>query len=100
MILINVLVLAMDRYPEHLVDSEVGEVLNFVFNVVFLLECLILHVAVGPLIYWADNAMAFDGVIVLLSVADLVNDFASGADGGGSAITALRARSALDITRY
>lgn len=52
---------------------------------------MILHVAVGPLVYWADNAMAFDGVIVMLSVADLVNDFASGADGGGSAITALRA---------
>lgn len=140
-----------------------SQVLNFIFNVVFLLEseprkktlgrrariaqrmrqqaprCIILHVAVGPLIYWADNvcisgsvksrlwqasksmkvsssfrlfasggfmevwisyeyailwhydippgfssflslkAMAFDGVIVLLSVVDLVNDFASGA---------------------
>jgi len=97
MILINVVVLAMDRYPEHLVEASVGDVLNFIFNVVFLLECIILHVAVGPLIYWADNAMAFDGVIVLLSVVDLVNDFASGADGGGSAITALRAFRMLRI---
>ncbi|CAK9063893.1 unnamed protein product [Durusdinium trenchii] len=97
MILINVIVLAMDRYPEHLVEASVGDVLNFIFNVVFLLECIILHVAVGPLVYWADNAMAFDGVIVLLSVVDLVNDFASGSDSGGSAITALRAFRMLRI---
>eukprot|EP00435_Cladocopium_sp_Y103_P049197 s291_g14.t1 len=82
MILVNVVVLAMDRYPEHLVEASVGDVLNFIFNVVFLLECIILHVAVGPLIYWSDNAMAFDGLIVLLSVVDLVNDFASGSGCG------------------
>lgn len=97
MILVNVVVLAMDRYPEHLVEASVGDVLNFIFNIVFLLECIILHVAVGPLIYWSDNAMAFDGLIVLLSVVDLVNDFASGSDGGGSAITALRAFRMLRI---
>ncbi|CAE7641017.1 unnamed protein product [Symbiodinium pilosum] len=41
--------------------------------------------------------MAFDGVIVALSVADILNDVASGADGGGSAITALRAFRMLRI---
>jgi len=97
MILVNVLVLSMDRYPEHLVAASVGEVLNYIFNIVFLLECMILHVAVGPMVYWADNAMAFDGVIVLLSVVDIVSDLASGADGGGSAITALRAFRMLRI---
>ncbi|CAE7267744.1 unnamed protein product [Symbiodinium necroappetens] len=97
MILINVLVLAMDRYPEHLVESSVGDVLNYIFNIVFLLECVILHLALGPLVYWQDNAMAFDGVIVILSVVDILNDLASGAESGGSAITALRAFRMLRI---
>ena len=97
MILINVLVLAMDRYPEHLVESSVGDVLNYVFNIVFLLECVILHLALGPLVYWQDNAMAFDGVIVILSVVDILNDLGSGAESGGSAITALRAFRMLRI---
>ena len=99
------------------------------FDQTFCTRCIILHVAVGPLVYWSDNvptsarrrrfqvdhdflkksadcscffiflqlcsktlfflswavkAMAFDGVIVLLSVVDLVNDFASGAGPVGS----------------
>ena len=58
-----------------------------------------MHLALGPLVYWQDNArhhvpkcfgapfprsesseaMAFDGVIVILSVVDILNDLASGA---------------------
>eukprot|EP00440_Ansanella_granifera_P074218 gb/GFBE01080540.1/.p1 GENE.gb/GFBE01080540.1/~~gb/GFBE01080540.1/.p1 ORF type:complete len:2396 (+),score=576.99 gb/GFBE01080540.1/:1-7188(+) len=99
LIIINIIVLAMDGYPSHLLDQEVGKVLNYIFNTVFLLEFVILHLAVGPLVYWSDNAMAFDGLIVVISVADIANDIASGAENSGSAITALRAFRMLRIIK-
>eukprot|EP00931_Biecheleriopsis_adriatica_P023690 TRINITY_DN14902_c0_g1_i1.p1 TRINITY_DN14902_c0_g1~~TRINITY_DN14902_c0_g1_i1.p1 ORF type:complete len:2368 (-),score=487.75 TRINITY_DN14902_c0_g1_i1:53-7156(-) len=96
---LNVLLLSLDTYPRHLISPEVGEVLNYIFNATFLLESVILHFAYGPTIYWSDNAMAFDGVIVLISIADIASDFASGSENSGSAFTALRAFRMLRILK-
>ena len=38
-------------------------------------------------VLWCGEAMAFDGVIVLLSVVDLVNDFASGSGWAFASLT-------------
>lgn len=87
----NVVVLAVNAYREPIIPEEIGETLNLVFNCIFIMELVTLHIALNPVNYWREAALAFDGVIVVLSVVDMAIKEASAGQGGGSGVTAIRA---------
>eukprot|EP00930_Biecheleria_cincta_P047048 TRINITY_DN3254_c0_g2_i1.p1 TRINITY_DN3254_c0_g2~~TRINITY_DN3254_c0_g2_i1.p1 ORF type:complete len:2356 (-),score=376.43 TRINITY_DN3254_c0_g2_i1:34-6066(-) len=97
LIIINVVVLSMDTYPQSLLDATLATVLNYIFNFAFVIEFIILHLSIGPLVYWSDNAMAFDGVIVIISTYEIISDLLSSSSGDTSALSALRAFRMLRI---
>lgn len=75
-IILNTLVLAVDRYPS--LGNELDFILdmvNIVFFGIFTMEMLIKLLGMGPRNYIRDSFNIFDAVIVLLSVADVCLSF-------------------------
>jgi len=75
-IVLNTLVLAVDRYPslgnelDHMLDM-----VNIVFFGIFTMEMLIKLLGMGPKNYIRDSFNIFDALIVVLSVADVCLSF-------------------------
>jgi hypothetical protein len=70
---LNVLTMMMDRYPAPPPWQQIMvKTCNTIFNGVFFVEFLILHVAYGPKKYWTSMTTLFDGVIVITSCLELV----------------------------
>jgi len=85
-IVLNVITMCLNQYPPPgPTMSTFLDYTNYIFTGVFLLEFLVLHVGYGPKKYWTTLVMAFDGLIVVVSIAEL---FMGG--GGGGAVKALR----------
>jgi hypothetical protein len=85
-IILNTLILAMDKYPAH--REEVQNVLddiNLVFTILFTLEVVVKIIGLGIRPFGRDRFNIFDLLIVLVSLMEI---FLS--DGGGS-FSALRA---------
>lgn len=93
-IIINTLVLALDRYPVDLNETNVTEKINILFTLIFTLEMLIKMVAVGIVNYFKGSAFnVFDSVIVFSSMIDIfLSNFimTDKNENSGSVITALR----------
>ncbi|KAF4699724.1 hypothetical protein FOZ63_005205, partial [Perkinsus olseni] len=69
----NVVVMMFDSYPPPPYRlTKIVTVLNQVFTVVFLVEFVLLHIALGPRQYWSKLATAFDGFIVITSILELL----------------------------
>jgi hypothetical protein len=84
-ILLNTLVLSLDKYPEFEGDTaEVLGVVNTVFTIIFTLEVVLKLLGLGVRGYAADKFNLFDALIVVISIAEM---FA--AEGGP--LSALRA---------
>jgi len=86
-IILNTLVLSMDRYPEG--DPEEKEILavcNFCFNVVFSLEVLVKLIGLGLKTYVKNIENIFDFFVVSMSWVEM-----SLGSEGGSSLGALRA---------
>eukprot|EP00392_Amoebophrya_sp_AT5.2_P011699 g11784.t1 len=86
-IVLNVITLSFDDFPAR--EKEVVDLLaicNNIFFGVFVTEAVLLHVAVGPYLYWTRLVNAFDGLILLASIVELL-----WAQKGSSAMTAFRA---------
>jgi hypothetical protein len=93
-IIINTVILALDKYPENLEQTEVLEKLNIVFTIIFTFEMLIKMLAVGLKNYFKGTMFnVFDCGVVIASIVDiflsnlLVSDES---ESSGSVITALR----------
>jgi hypothetical protein len=83
-IILNVLTMMTDTYPPPAFWKQTMlQNLNYTFTGVFLLEFLLLHIAIGPFRYWTQLVTAFDGFIVGVSFVELFS-------AGGGAATAFR----------
>ncbi|CEM21952.1 unnamed protein product [Vitrella brassicaformis CCMP3155] len=86
LIVLNTLVLMMDRHPMSEAEGKVLSIAHVAFTVVFGVEMVLMHLALGFRNYWTDGMNCFDGVVVIVSFVEL-----GLAGAGGGAITALRA---------
>merc|ERR1712048_1149095 len=64
-------------------------ILEIIYLGIFLVEMAIMLIALGPLGYIKNPATAFDGVVVVLSIVELVVN-ATSEDGGNGFLSALR----------
>ena len=69
-IVLNVVTMMLDPYPPNQYLTEPSKVANEVYNVIFVVEFLVLHAAIGPRAYWSNRVYTFDGTIVLSSVVE------------------------------
>lgn len=79
-IVFNVVVLALDSYPPP--GKSLQDFLNFMtvsFNIIFIVEFVLMHLALGIRKYWTDYVTAFDGIIVISSIVELIADSDDGA---------------------
>lgn len=96
---LNVLLLSYDQFPEPEsleIERWVG-FLDVAFNVIFIIECLLFHVALGPVAYWLNAILAFDGFVVVISVWEMASASSTGQTNSG--FLALRAFRLLRIVK-
>jgi hypothetical protein len=84
-IILNVITLSLDGYPPPQALMPTLSTANVIFAVVFIVEMVLLHVALGPKEYWTNKASAFDGFIVVSSIMEFALE-----GEGGSSVLALR----------
>ena len=92
-IVINTLVLAMDRYPISLKQQDDLDITNFVFALIFIFEMVLKIAALGVRGYCVSDFNKFDGVVVLLSIVELIvapPPFLSGKEATNSPLSSLR----------
>lgn len=90
-ILINTLVLAMDRYPITYESNSYLEFVNTVLSYIFIAEMGIKLLGMGIRLYCDDSFNIFDGSVVTISIVEMIiESFFEGGLGGG-AISSLRA---------
>lgn len=71
-IVLNTVVLSLDRYPMDAGYGTTLELVNFVLTCVFMGEMLLKLLGFGIDGYCADTLNVFDGTIVVLSVVELL----------------------------
>jgi hypothetical protein len=71
-IVLNTIVLALDRYPLGSKEQGIYESINIGFYAIFVFEMLIKLVGLGPKGYVRDKFNIFDCIIVFLSSIDLI----------------------------
>lgn len=115
-IVVNTVLLGLDRHPLSAADAKAYEQIGFVCTVVFTLEMVVAVLGMGPRLYFGDSFSRFDFVIVQVSLVELVllppywlvGDApplpGASAGGSGGAISALRtfrlARVLRLLTKY
>jgi hypothetical protein len=70
-IIINMMILCLDQYPDPTISLPMQEKLNFIFTGIFLVEMLIKFVGYGIRSYFYDPFNTFDCAIVFLSTVDI-----------------------------
>jgi len=86
-IMLNTIVLSMDKYPEFEPSTvDTLSVFNLIFTVIFTMEVILKLIGLGIRGYSADKFNIFDGVIVIISILEMVM-----AEEGGGPLSALRA---------
>ena len=94
LIIVNTICLAVDHYPADQDFLNVVDAINFLLALVFTIEMILKLLALGLLEYLKDSSNVFDGVIVILSLVELIAAppavFGGKEDSSGSAISALR----------
>ena len=90
-IVINTVVLALDKYPNDAKKMVFMDFLNFIFYCIFFCEMLIKMLATGLRMYFKDNYNTFDFFVVVVSSIDIgLQQFATNKATGYDAIQALR----------
>ena len=84
-IIINTVVMGLEKYPEDPVMVAVSNVLNLIFTFIFILEMIIKMIGLGLRGYAADSFNVFDGTVVTISIVELILAYL-GTEGGGLAI--------------
>ncbi|ETO20855.1 voltage-dependent T-type calcium channel subunit alpha-1H [Reticulomyxa filosa] len=98
-ILLNTVVLAL-VWP-HMNDTAktVLEVFNSIFTVIFVIELVLMLIGLGPRLWWSDHSNIFDGIIVMVSLVDLIVSSASNHPKIANVVLAFRALRVLRILR-
>jgi len=96
LIIMNTLVLALDRHPIGEWESEFLNLLNEIFSWFFLLEMIIKLLGLGPKAYFIQPFNQFDFLIVMVSTIEMAIGWA-GVGLTGGAISALRSLRILRI---
>eukprot|EP00927_Polykrikos_kofoidii_P025416 TRINITY_DN22831_c0_g1_i1.p1 TRINITY_DN22831_c0_g1~~TRINITY_DN22831_c0_g1_i1.p1 ORF type:complete len:2622 (-),score=470.03 TRINITY_DN22831_c0_g1_i1:58-7023(-) len=96
-IALNVVVLSTDSYPKPALPVNVQEAFSLTFSLIFFIEFVVLHIALGPFAYWFQPTLAFDGIIVIFALPDWYHFLTSSSGSSGSGVTALRAFRLLRI---
>jgi len=103
LILVNTLVLSLDRHPMSAKEFEILESINNYFSYAFLIEMIIKLIGLGPKAYLSDKFNIFDGTVVLITMVELVLEASnvSGLSTGGafSAFRAMRLLRVFKLTR-
>uniref|UniRef100_K3WVK7 Ion transport domain-containing protein n=1 Tax=Globisporangium ultimum (strain ATCC 200006 / CBS 805.95 / DAOM BR144) TaxID=431595 RepID=K3WVK7_GLOUD len=89
-ILLNTVCLAMDEYPVDPARTLVTENLNVVLTIIFSGEMAFKVIGLGPREYCSDNYNLFDGVIVLISLIELLFNFVNPDSKNNTGLSALR----------
>ena len=85
-VLLNTIVMAMDKYG---IDKETEmtlEEINSVFTWIFIVEMGCKLLAVGPKKYVGETMNILDGAVVSLSIIELTIAAAGDGDGGGGSL--------------
>ena len=94
-IIVNTIVLSLDRYPVDMLETAILEKVNIVLTILFTIEMIIKIIALGFIAYFKGSAFnIFDCIIVIASITDIfVSNFllkGSKDQSSGTVITALR----------
>ena len=90
-IVLNTVLLAMDKYPIEKSESEFQGAMNNVLSWIFFAEMLIKMIGLGLKEYSEDSFNLFDCSVVMISLVENIIDWIGIDFGGGGAISALRA---------
>ena len=71
-VLVNTVVMSMDRYGISLETERIFNDFNMVFTYIFIYEMGVKLVAIGPKKYSASKWNMLDGGIVLLSIIEII----------------------------
>lgn len=93
MILMNTIVLALDRYPLSVSEQKRYSDINTVLTWLFFVELIIKVIGLGPKAYILDRFNIFDALITLLTIADNIITLSpvNSSLSGNQAISGLRA---------
>lgn len=72
LIVVNTIVLALEKYPEDARITEVSSILNEVFTWAFFVEMVIKLIGLGFHEYARDSFNLFDAFIVAVSMVDII----------------------------
>ena len=89
-VLLNTVVMSMDRYG---IDDETESLLNtmnLVFTYIFIYEMATKLLAIGPKKYVASRWNLLDGGVVLLSIVEIIIESQSKSSASGSGLSAFR----------
>ena len=72
MIIINTAIMAMEFHgmPKQFKDGL--EAANVILTLGFVVEMVLKHVAMGVVVYWSNFFNCLDGVIVIISIVELL----------------------------
>lgn len=71
-IILNTIVLALDKYPSNESLDDIFERINIVFFVIFLVELILIISGLGFRTYFKDRFNIFDCFVVLVSCIDVI----------------------------
>ena len=83
-VLINTIVMAMDRYGIDEKEAKTLDDMNTVFTWIFIVEMACKLTAFGPKKYCGDKMNLLDGAVVILSIIELIITATGGSGGGGN----------------
>jgi hypothetical protein len=86
-ILMNTIVLSLERYPMPENEKEAYNNVNYFFSSIFAIEVVLKVIGLSPKKFIMDKFNVFDSLIVLVSILEL---FVSSGSGGVSALRAFR----------
>ncbi|DBA01467.1 TPA: hypothetical protein N0F65_005586 [Lagenidium giganteum] len=89
-ILLNTICLALDEYPANATRDNVTEKLNLILTFVFSLEMALKLMGLGLKNYCKDKYNIFDGLVVIISLIELVLNFVNPDSKSNSGLSALR----------
>lgn len=90
LIVLNVAVMAADRFGMPKWQEQMSEVINFIIAVYFLMEMMIKGVGLGWRQYIQDRSNLFDGAIAIAGAVELIIDLFGKAAGFGGSLYVLR----------
>lgn len=83
-VLMNTIVMGMERYDIDSKTKQDLEFLNYIFTWIFIVEMCIKLLAIGPRKYSANVMNLLDGGVVLLSVVEMAMAALGGGGGAGN----------------